>query len=280
MRNNQRRLGQPKSPQPSSPGAMAPNLAFAVPTEFVELPSQGKFYPEDHPLHLQETVEIKFMTAKDEDILSSRSLIKKGVVIDRLLSNILVNKQINLDDLLVGDKNALIIAARITGYGEQYDTNVSCPVCGLASQFSFNLADTEINQGGADEIDEVTETDKGTFKFSLPKTKVDIEVRLLNGHDEKKLQHLAEKRKKYDLGETTFTDQLRTVIISVNGNSEMMTLTSFIENMPALDSRYFRNILRQITPNIDMTQIFACQNCGHSGEMEVPFTADFFWPQR
>ena len=124
MRNNQRRLGQKPSPGPSSPAAQA-NLAFAVPTEFVELPSRGHFYPEDHLLHNQETVEIKFMTAKDEDILSSQALLEKGLAVERLLDSLLV-QDIDPSTLLVGDRSAILIAARISGYGEEYDVDQRC----------------------------------------------------------------------------------------------------------------------------------------------------------
>jgi hypothetical protein len=283
-RNNQDRVGTKPNTDPPpvidvASEQSSPSLSFSTPTEFVELPSGGRYYAEGHPLHGVENVEIKFMTAKDEDILSSKNLIKQGVVIDRLLSNVIVDKRINPDDMLIGDKNALIVAARITGYGEEYNTNVNCPVCGMASKFSTNLQDVEPSKGGAAAVEGVEETEKGTFLFTLPRSKAEVEVRLLTGTDEKKLQQLSQKKKKYDLGETTFTDQLRTMIVSVNGNNDMNLITSLVENMPALDSRHLREVFRKITPNIDMTQVFECQNCGHSGDMEVPFTADFFWPR-
>jgi hypothetical protein len=105
-------------------------LSFSIPTEFVDLPSGGKFYGPDHPCHGRDSVEMRFMTAKEEDILTSRTLIKKGIVIDRLLQSMVVEKHLNIDDLLIGDKNALVIAARISGFGEEYDTRVSCASCG------------------------------------------------------------------------------------------------------------------------------------------------------
>ena len=104
-------------------------LSFVVPTEFVDLPSAGRFYPPSHPLHNKEHVEIKYMTAKEEDILTSQSLLEKGLALDRLISNLLVNKKINVDSLLVGDKSAILIAARSSGYGADYETDVGCPSC-------------------------------------------------------------------------------------------------------------------------------------------------------
>ena len=128
MRNNQSRIGNRQPQQAPSPAPVQSNLSFAVPTEFVELPSKGAFYPSGHPLHNQETVEIKFMTAKEEDILSSTALLKKGLALDRLMENILV-LDIDPTDLLVCDRNAIMIAARISSYGSDYNANIVCPHC-------------------------------------------------------------------------------------------------------------------------------------------------------
>ena len=133
MRNNQDRLGAvnkgEEPPVQQQPQQVEQTLQFVTPTEFVELPSRGKFYPEGHPLHNTEIIEIRHMTAKDEDILTSAALLKKGLAIDRFLQNIIVDKSINIADLLVGDKNAIIVASRISGYGAQYEAGISCPSC-------------------------------------------------------------------------------------------------------------------------------------------------------
>ena len=132
MRNNQDRLNAPPtSADPPIQQAQQTEqpLQFVTPTEFVELPSRGKFYPSEHPLHNVETLEVRHMTARDEDILTSRSLLKKGVAIDRFLQNIVVDRRVKVEDLLIGDKNAIIIASRISGYGPRYDANVLCPSC-------------------------------------------------------------------------------------------------------------------------------------------------------
>ena len=107
-------------------------FSFVVPTEFVELPSQGKFYPQTHPLYGQDSIEIRQMTAKEEDILTSKTLIKKGVALDRVVDNLIVDKRIKQDSLLVGDKNAIIIAMRVSGYGNEYNTRVVCPSCAVS----------------------------------------------------------------------------------------------------------------------------------------------------
>ena len=115
MRDNSKRVSAAADPVPTAVDETRPSLDFSTPTELVDLPSKGRFYPEGHPLHNAETIEIKFMTAKDEDIITSRTLLKKGIVIDRLLQSVIVNKSINVQDLLIGDKNAIVVATRITG---------------------------------------------------------------------------------------------------------------------------------------------------------------------
>jgi hypothetical protein len=119
-RNNDERTGAKSAPDAPSVvlnKQAAETFNFSVPTEFVDMPSKGKYYPKEHPFHNKESVEIKFMTAKEEDILTSRALLKKGIAIDRMLQSILM-ENVDVDSLLVGDKNALVVAARITGYGE------------------------------------------------------------------------------------------------------------------------------------------------------------------
>jgi hypothetical protein len=282
-RNNEDRVGAAGSdtaaPTPDLINEKSP-LTFTTPTEFVELPTRGRFYPEDHLLHNVEEIEIRFMTAKDEDILSSKTLLKKGVAIDRLLQNVIVDKRINVGDLLVGDKNALIVASRITGYGPEYETRVTCPACSKTSDFSFNLEESTCNYGEDFGDFDIRRTDSQTCVIKMPTTGVDIEVRLLTGADEKKLLTIMEKRKKHKLPESFMTEQFKLFTVSVNGHTELVTITSFVENMPATDARYLRGAYQKIVPNVDLTQEFACEACSYEMEMEVPFTADFFWPRR
>ena len=125
----------------------AGGFSFVVPTEFVEIPSQGKYYSQNHPLANQDTIEIKQMTAKEEDILTSRTLLKKGVALERVLESIILNKAIHPDSLLVGDRNALIIAARVSAYGNEYNTTVTCPECGTSQEYGFDLNHANIYTG-------------------------------------------------------------------------------------------------------------------------------------
>jgi len=254
-------------------------MTFTTPTEFVELPSKGKFYSEKHPLYGKNDLEIRYLTAKDEDILTSRTLLKKGIAVDRMLSNIIVNKGINIDDLLIGDKNALVIASRISGYGSNYETNVTCPICGATNKHAFDLREQKVNNGENCEELGVEKTENNTFIIQVPKTEAKVEVRLLTGHDEKSLMKTIKNKKKHNLPETPMTDQFSTYIVSVNGNSEGSYIQSFIQNMPALDSRHLRETYGKVIPNVDLNQEFSCLECGYEQEMEVPFTSDFFWPR-
>ena len=281
IRNNEDRVGAPI--QDIAPveqmAEKNENFSFATPTEFVELPTRGRFYPEGHPLHNQETVEIRYMTAKDEDILTSQSLLKKGIAIDRLLQNIIVNKNIKVDELYTGDKNAIVVATRITGYGDDYSARVTCQACGESEDHDFNLSNIKPDYGDDLEGVNVERTENNTFIFELPKSKVNVEVCLLTGKEERILTKLSEKRKKLKMPEAPLTDQFKTIIVSVNNNSDPHIIESFIENMPALDSRYLRGIYARVTPNIDLTQEVTCPSCDNDTEVQLPFTVEFFWPK-
>ena len=278
-RDNSKRLKSSNDPVVNS-NTQAP-LTFSTPTEFVELPSGGKFYVEGHPLHNQEVVEIRYMTAKDEDILTSQSLLKKGLAIDRLLQNVIVNKEINVDDLLIGDKNAIIVASRKTGYGPEYETQVTCPACSKTSNNVFDLDQLTIKTGEIEDEDVSFQEQTATYILTAPATGVDVELKLLTGADEKYLSQLAANKRKRNLPEATLTDHLQRVIVSVNGHTDPLSIKSFVENMPARDSRHIRRIYEQISPNVDLAQGYSCGNCGfETDRMEVPFTATFFWPGR
>jgi hypothetical protein len=283
MRDNEDRLGAlPTEDAPiTNMPVQAENkpLSFVAPTEFVDLPSKGVLYPEGHPLKGRKSIELKFMTAKEEDILTSRSLIKKGVAIDRMLESLIVDKNVKVEQLLLGDKNALIVAARISGYGASYKTTVTCPACGTTGKHDFNLS--ELAHHTCDDWEKfgATLTESGTFKFSLPRTGAVVEVRPLFGADELALVELMEKKKKLNMPEETTTTQMKSYVMSVNGNKDKAFIKQFIESLPALDSRTMRLLYKELMPNVDMNQDFTCSSCSFEQEMEVPFTVEFFWPK-
>jgi len=275
LSRNKDRLGGSQH-QDTQPPAQTGGFSFVVPTEFVELPSQGKFYPQGHPLHGQDSIEIRQMTAKEEDMLTSRTLLKKGVALDRVISSLIVNKAIDPDSLLVGDRNAIIISTRVSGYGNMYETKVSCPACGTTQEYSFDLNQANIYDGEDARDLGVKTNDDGTFNVSLPRTGVDVQFRLLNGRDEKSFLSGLQSDKKTKK-EKNITRQIAAIVVSLNGDNSMQAKQYFIDNVPSIDSRHLRLAYRLAAPNVDLTQHFECSECSHEQEMEVPLSADFFW---
>jgi len=264
-------------PQPAPVVTPTPDLAFAVPTEFVELPSRGEFYSEDHPLHKQETVEIKFMTAKDEDILSSQALLKKGLAIDRLLSSLLV-EDIDPTTLLVGDRSAILIAARASGYGKQYDVEYTCKNCAAKSEINFDLEEAKItgecfngNFLASEEI--IFNEQTNTFDVTLPTTGVQVGLRLLDGKKEKEFSRGGMNE------DNLITSMLAAFLVKVNENLDKNYVRDFIDIMPVKDSKYLRDLYPKLVPKIRLIHYHTCTNCYLQKDVEVPLTAEFFWPE-
>jgi hypothetical protein len=297
MNRNEGRFGVPGMPEETlelDEGTAAPAVAatasptqaespfsWSTPTEFVELPSGGMFYGEGHPLHGKSSVEIRYMTAKDEDILTSQALIKQGIAIDRLLQNVIVDPKVKVEQLLIGDKNALIIAARITGYGADYETRATCPSCGNLEKHTFDLEQQDKEYDNAPALAEYGArfTEANTFILTLPTSAAEVEVKLLTGADELEISKETERKRRRNLGEALLTDQMRKYIVSVNGNNSPIVIVQYIHAMPARDSRVLRKFYDAVNPTISLEQFFACGQCAYTGDMEVPLTADFFWPK-
>jgi hypothetical protein len=281
IRKNEDRTG-PRSTAadeiPADLKQMLNPMDFVAPTDFVELPSKGQFYPEGHPLCGKDTIEIKYMTAKEEDILSSRALIKKGVAIERVLESIIKDKSINASDLLIGDRNAILIKARSSAYGHMYKANVNCPACGAQNKKAFNLLEPKVSHGDNPEDHGVEKLENGRYKYELPFCKLFIEFRMLNGKDEAKLIKIVQQDSKKE--SHAMSQQIASVIQSVNGYEERNVIDYFVLNMLAGDARAFRKILKALTPDLRISSHFTCTSCDHEQELEVPFGADFFWPDR
>lgn len=270
-------------PQQAMQNAESNDFSFIIPTELVDLPSRGLFYPDGHPLKNSETIEIKQMTAKEEDMLTSRTLLKKGVALDRVMQSIIIDKAIDPESILVGDRNAILVATRISAYGSDYDTKVTCPACGTVQQYSFNLNGVGITDvSNYQKIPEdVSLTEIGTFLTTLPRTGLDVEFRLLTGNDESEQVKAVEMdRKSRGQHEKNVTRLLSNIIVAVNGNSTAQAINYVVQNLPSVDARHLRAIYKAVNPNVDMTQHFECVECNHEQDMEVPLTADFFWPDR
>ena len=236
---------------------------FKFPTEEIELPSKGLVYSKDNPLSSGK-VEIKYMTAKEEDILSNNSFIEKGNVLDKLLESVIISK-IDLKDLIVGDKNAILIATRILGYGSEYKTTVN------GKSEIVDLSELENK-----EFDSSTMIEgKNEFAFTLPHSDTKITYKLLTGHDEVKIERELKGLKKLNKDSSPeASTRLKYTLTSVNGESETKDIREFIDNyFLARDIRSFRKHLTSTSPDVDLNVTL------DSGEeVVVPIGLNFFWP--
>jgi hypothetical protein len=250
------------------------DFGLEIPVESVPLPSLGMVYPENSPLHGRDSVEIRAMTTKEEDILTSRALLKKGTVITELIKSCMVDKTVNVYDMLSGDRNALMVAIRITGYGPEYNAEIECPSCNVKSEQSFNLAELPIKQL---EVEPVT-TGKNIFEFTLPYTKKVVRFRFLTGRDEEEIMVTQEKQKKIMSNDTLVTTNLLYSIVSVDGIEDRTKIASFVRNMPARDSLALRNFIKDSEPGIEMKSQMECPSCGHVDDVAMPLGVTFLWP--
>jgi hypothetical protein len=254
---------------------MKDDFNFEVPVESVPLPSNGVVYRSDSPLYRQETVDIKAMTAKEEDILTSRSLIKKGTVITHLLKSCMINKAIDPDEMLTGDRNAIMTAIRITGYGAEYKAEIECPVCSERSKQSFNLAELPIKRL---QISPVAEG-ANLFEFTLPVTQKKVRFKFLTGADEAELTVMQERKKKMgQRSENLVTQRLNFSIQSIDGITDKTKISMFCRNMPARDSLEIRRHIDANEPGVEMKSWMDCPSCLEHSEVRLPLGASFFWP--
>jgi hypothetical protein len=248
---------------------------FKAATQVIDLPSKGWFYPAQHPLATGQ-LEVYCMTAAHEDILTSRNLIVKGIVLDKLMEALIATPSVKYEDLLIGDKNALMIASRILGYGKEYETQIECPNCNEKSRSVIDLeklSDKECDfppdaQG------------KNEFKFTLPMSKVGIVFRLLTHKDERDAAKELEAMRKGIKAETTneVTTRMRYSILEVDGNRDRGAVAEFIKQMPARDAKAFRDYAAKVNPNIDLSFDYECPKCNFEDRLEVPINVNFFWP--
>ncbi|MBT7817562.1 MAG: hypothetical protein HN566_12575 [Polaribacter sp.] len=217
------------------------------------------------------------MTAKEEDILTSETLLKRGLAIDKLVESVLIDKSINPSTLLVGDKNALLIASRVTGFGPEYEAIVECPSCGKSTNKMFDLESVQTKDVDYSDV-EVTET--GTCIFQLPVSQVTVEIRLLTAGDETRISQTIANRKKNKLPETNSTLVLSSLIVSANGVDDRAQLSRLVEVLPLRDAKHLRSTYERVRPDVNMSFPFLCDACTHDGEVTMPLTADFFWPKQ
>ena len=243
------------------------------PTEVVELPSKGYFYPKGNPL-ASGKVEMRYMTAREEDILTSPNLLKQGIAVDKLLETLIVDKKINLDDMLIGDKNALIVAARILGYGKDYGF-LTFDDDGEEATATVDLTSLKDKEIDFDKLPSNT----NEFPLTLPNSKREITFNFLTHRDEKDLEKEAEALKK--LPGTivkTMTSRMKRLITSVDRNSEQKYINNFVDTeLLSVDSLEIRKYINSINPDIDMLTTATFPD-GREEEVAVTITAQFFWP--
>jgi len=240
------------------------------PSEVIDLPSQGKLYPEDSPLRSGK-IEIKYMTAKEEDILTSQNLLKKGIAIDRVLDSLIITKGIKSDDLLIGDKNAIMIAARILAYGPEYTVELTDPNTDEKFNHTFNLTDCPFKK-----LPEDVDLSLNEFDIELPISKVKIKFKLLTGRDETLVASEIKKSQKFGVS-SEITTRLRFSIIEVDGKTESAIINNFVNNMLSRDSLFLRQEMVRIMPDIDLKQ--EVEIGGDVVEADIPLTTEFFWPK-
>jgi len=240
------------------------------PSEIVDLPSKGKLYSKDSPL-ADGKIEIKYMTAREEDILTSANLIKKGLVIDRLLDSLILTNGVKTDDLVLGDKNAVMVAARILAYGPEYTCEVSHPTTGEKKEQTFNLADCPFK-----EIDKtITEN---LFECELPISKKKIKFKILTGKDERLISEDLKASTKTGIGVSPeLTTRLRYLIKEVDGDNTQAVINDSAINMLARDSMALRKEIKKVSPDIDLSQ--EIEIGGETVKVTIPMTVGFFWPE-
>jgi hypothetical protein len=250
-------------------------VGYRIPTEIIDLPSKGLLYPKDSPLS-SGTIELKYMTAKEEDILTTESYIKKGVVIDKFLESLIVTEGVRLDEILIGDIDAITIAARIIGYGSDYDVVVETP-SGDKQQHFIDLNEITLNT-----LEERFIKHQGVneFDFELPTSKVMVTFKMLTQYDQRMYQAELDKNKKAYSGQSKISStQLKYQIKAINGNYDKREVNNFIDNgLLASDARALRKYIDEIKPGINLSVEVTDRETGETFQVDAPIGVQFFWP--
>lgn len=248
---------------------------YQVPTEIVDLPSRGKLYPQDHPLKDVSSIEIKYMTTREEDILVSPSLNEKGIAIDRVLESLVVSHKINGASLIPGDKTAILIAARKSAYGSDYTFKSICPVCSTINEIESSIDDVKVKDLKEDDNSFYRD---GNIVIVLPKTEEVVEMKILTSEDEKSIEETISRKIKNNLPAEELLTRYRKMIVSVNSSYETQDIIHFINNLGIANSRFLKKKYAEMLPNVEFNYSHSCKNCGSTMEGGVPIGGNFFWP--
>jgi len=245
---------------------------FTVPTEMIDLPSKGLVYPKENPLSSGK-VEMKYMTAREEDILTNVNLLRQGLAIEKMLKS-LIKSPINYEDLTLGDRNALLVAARILAYGKDYTFSYKNPNTLEEEKVEYDLQNLKYK-----EIDESLFSNKNEFSFDLPFSKNTVTFKILTIGDDKKIEEESKGIKKALGQEAGSSLKLKYQITSVNGDYSVKTIRDFVDSGALLsrDSNPLRQYIANISPDIDMNINFTLKD-GTEVSIDLPMTAEFFFP--
>jgi hypothetical protein len=229
--------------------------SYPFPTEIISLPSKGLVYPESNPLSKGE-VTVKLMTAREEDILTSATLIKKGIQLDKLLESIVVEPGVSINDLVIGDKNAILVTSRILAFGPDYEAKINDPFDNEEIDITIDLSQIKIK-----EIDENKLNRSNEYDFFLPISKT-IEA------SQKALKQSNE-----------ITTRYRRIITEVDGVRDTGTISNFVTNrLLAGDSKALRKYISDITPDLDLKFDYTSPVTGETEALRIPFGIGFFYP--
>jgi len=257
---------------------MKESFGWEVPIESIPLPTRGAIYNPNSTLFNTELLQIKAMTAREEDILASPAFHKEGTALSHLIRSCLVDKGIDPDDLITGDRVALMVGIRVTGYGTEYSASTSCKSCNQNNDFMVDLSALPIKRLSV----KPTAPGKNEFEFNLPITKKKVIFKYITASEDRE-RSTAIKNKAKLLGtkiENNVTSFIENSIVSVDGITDRMKIKHFVLNMPAFDSRKLRKYISDNEPGMDLSCSFECSSCGTHNETALPITAEFFWPTK
>lgn len=259
------------------PGEMRPAgsaPSYETPFDVIELPSLGKLYPEGSTMYGKSSLEVQYLTAVQEDILTSPNLLQTGKLLEVLIKSVLRDKKVDPNDMLLGDRNTIIVWLRSTGYGEDYPVQMTCKECNSSYVYEFDLSALDIRKLEAEDVQD------GLFSYVLPLCKKEVRFSLMTAADEFNINKTS-SNKKLKLGssiDNSLSMKMALMIKEVAGNTDRDYIRQFISMMRVKDTHAFREYAASIEPGVVMEQECQCPSCGHQSLEVVPIRANFFWP--
>lgn len=263
----------------SSSNSKFPELVFPSYTDMVDLPSGGKFYPKDHPLYCQTSVEIKQIRGPEEDILTNKDYLRRDIAVDKLLLSLIKNEQLKQEaaynQLLIADQLMLINQARMTAYTYDYACSVRCPACKTTSTFKFDLRKHKVTLPDLTDDKEV-KYDENTNQFivNIPDTKIVLRLLPYTVGTQRKIKAKLLAKKDKTL---TKKERYEDVIFSINDETDRKYINEFFNAIPAFYLKWLEAVIEDINISVSFEQQFVCSTCQHEQDLEPPFTADFLY---